>query len=55
MKAFILKQEDFDQLADHFKVVYVPLLENGTVDEHRKQAREFFLEKLKSWIGRVTS
>lgn len=53
MKQFVLKQADLDHLMHLVKYRHISMLENGTAEQHRKQAREQYSEIVKDWIGEV--
>lgn len=54
MKAYILTPADIENLRDAVSFRAIHLLENGTADEHRAQAREQYIEMVVRWIERVT-
>ena len=54
MKAFIITEKDLITLRAMVESRGIHLLENGTVDEHRTQAREQYTALVVRWIERVT-
>lgn len=53
MKQFVIKQADLDNLMHMVQHRYINMLENGTAEKHREQAREQYSEIVKDWISGV--